>query len=238
MKLDLNCDLGEGEPLARTRTLMRWISSANVACGGHAGDVNTMAACVRLAKQYRVRLGAHPGPWNRRDFGRGPVQITAEELELLLLHQVGPLERLARAEKVRLHHIKLHGALYHASEADDSLARRYLATVARWWPGAKIYARAGGTVARLAKGLDPEVWEEAFVDRAYQDNGSLVPRYKPGALLTSVGAVQRRVHTILDEGCVVTSSGRRLRVQPRSLCLHADTPHAAQLARVVARGLR
>src|SRR5438093_1543012 len=147
MKLDLNCDLGEGEPGPRTRALMRWITSANVACGRHAGDLPTMESCVRLAKQFGVRLGAHPGTASRGDFGRAPVEVGADELELLLLEQVGALERLARAAGVRLHHIKLHGALYHASEASDVVARRYLRSVRRWWPRSVPYVRAGGTVA-------------------------------------------------------------------------------------------
>ena len=127
MKLDLNCDLGEGEPLPRTRVLMRWVTSANVACGGHAGDLKTMKACARLARQHGVRLGAHPGPWSRSDFGRGPVRIAPDEFELLLLHQVGALERVAQANGVRLHHIKLHGALYHVSEGNEAVANRYVA---------------------------------------------------------------------------------------------------------------
>src|SRR2546426_12111900 len=109
MTLDLNCDLGEGEPGGRTRALMRWIDSANIACGGHAGDVASMRRCLRLAKAHHVNAGAHPGPWNRSDFGRGATALSPDELELLLLHQVGTLERLARTEGVSLHHIKLHG---------------------------------------------------------------------------------------------------------------------------------
>src|SRR6266487_2941756 len=95
MKLDLSCDLGEGEPLSRTRSLMRWVTSANVACGGHAGDLRTMEACVRFAKQHGVRLGAHPG--ERSDFGRGRSGLTPDEFELLCVQQVGALERVARA---------------------------------------------------------------------------------------------------------------------------------------------
>src|SRR2546426_49900 len=110
LKFDLNCDLGEREGLARRRALMRWITSANVACGGHAGNRRSMESCVRLAKQFNVRLGAHPGiPAN---FGRGRVQITPAELEDLLREQVGSLAEIARRVRVRLHHIKLHGSLY------------------------------------------------------------------------------------------------------------------------------
>jgi len=236
--LDLNCDLGEGEPLARTRALMRWITSANVACGGHAGDLASMTACVRLARQFGVRLGAHPGVASRADFGRGTAKVTPDELELLLLHQVGALERLARAGGVRLHHVKLHGALYHASEADPSLGKRYVQTVARWWPGVKVYVRAGGRVAELARRARVTAWHEAYADRGYRDDGTLVPRGEPGALLTDVSDVFERVRMLAADGAVQALSGKRLRLCPQTLCIHSDTPGAARLARVVAQVLR
>ena len=237
VKLDLNCDLGEGEPLARTRALMRRVTSANVACGGHGGNLKTMEACVRLARQHRVRLGAHPGPWSRGDFGRGPVRIAPDEFELLLLHQVGALERVAQANGVRLHHIKLHGALYHAVEENEALAKRYVAVVRRFWPPAKIYARAGGGVANVARRAGLVLWEEAFADRGYRDDGTLVPRAEPNALLTEVGVVLERVCRLLDEGEVIAASGKRVALRPRTLCIHSDTPHAAELAQAVAEAL-
>ena len=235
MRLDLNCDLGEGEPLTRTRALMRWITSANVACGGHAGNLKTMEACVRLAKRYRIRLGAHPGPWSRIDFGRGSVALSPDELELLLLQQVGVLARVASGHGLRLHHIKLHGALYHATEQDATLARRYVELVRKWWPGAKIYALAQGQVARLAKRRGIAVWEEAFLDRAYREDGSLVPRRQPDAMLTTVSQLVKRVTTLAARGEIVTLSGKRLRLCPQTLCLHSDTTGASDRARRAAQ---
>ena len=237
VKLDLNCDLGEGEPLARTRALMNCVTSVNVACGGHAGDLTTMDACVRLARQRGVRLGAHPGPWSRDDFGRGPVRFAAEEFELLLLHQVGALERIARAGGIRLHHIKLHGALYHASEENEALARRYVAAVRRFWPRMKIYARAGGRVTRVARRAGLVLWQEAFADRGYRDDGTLVPRTEPNALLTKAGLVVERVRRLLDEGEVIAASGEHILLRPQTLCIHSDTPHSARLAQVVVKAL-
>jgi 5-oxoprolinase (ATP-hydrolysing) subunit A len=235
MKLDLNCDLGEGEVSTRTRALMRWITSANVACGGHAGNLATMKACVAMASQYCVRLGAHPGPLSRGDFGRTPVKLTPDEMELLLIQQVGALERLARVEGVKLHHVKLHGALYHASETDGAVARRYIETVKRWWPGLKIYAKAGGRVAAMARRAGVTVWEEAYIDRGYRNDGKLVPRGERGALWTDIDSVVGRVCLLLAEGVIAAESGQRLKCRPRSLCVHSDTPNAAFLARAVAR---
>jgi len=238
MKLDLNCDLGEGEPLQRTRALMRCVTSANVACGGHAGDLKSMQDCVRLAKESGVQLGAHPGPWSRADFGREPVRITPQELELLLLQQVGALERLAGDQNVRLHHVKLHGALYHATEADESLALHYLAAVRKWWPRAKVFACASGRVARIAWRCGAPVWEEAFADRRYDDRGFLVARVNPGALLTTPSEVSQQVRGILQRKEVATLSGQSLRMEPQTLCLHSDTPRAVQLAQRVNEMLR
>jgi UPF0271 protein len=237
VKLDLNCDLGEGEPLARTRALMCRVTSANVACGGHGGDLNSMEACVRLARQHGVRLGAHPGPWSRSDFGRGPARFVPDELELLLLHQVGALERVAQANGVRLHHIKLHGALYHASEENEALAKRYVAAVRRFWPQAKLYARVGGRVARVARRAGLVLWEEAFADRSYRDNGTLVPRTEPNSLLTDADLVVERVRRLLDEGEVIAASGKHIVLRPQTLCIHSDTPHAAELAQALVNEL-
>jgi UPF0271 protein len=238
MRLDFNCDLGEGEPLALTRALMRRITSANVACGGHAGNMQSMEACVRLAKHFNVKLGAHPGLWSRAHFGRDPGAVTADELELLLLQQVGSLKRIAQAHGVGLHHIKLHGALYHASETNLTLASRYIASVGRWWPGCIIYALAGGRVAARAERASVKVWQEAFADRGYRDDGSLVPRGETGAILTTDEAVLRRVRMLCGYREIESISGRRLRIIADTLCLHSDSPRSAALAEAVARALQ
>jgi len=237
VKLDLNCDLGEGEPLARTRALMLRVTSVNVACGGHGGDLQTMETCVRLASQQGVRLGAHPGPWSRNDFGRGIVQFEPDELELLLLHQVCALERVARANGARLHHVKLHGALYHASEESEALANRYAAAVARYWPQTKIYARAGGRVARVARRVGLVVWEEAFADREYREDGTLVPRTEPNAMLLQTNLVIERARRLFSDGAVIAASGKRIPLRPQTLCIHSDTPRAAQLVQAVVNAL-
>lgn len=235
MRIDLNCDLGEGEPPARTKQLMRLITSANIACGGHAGDVESMRRCVLLAKEFKVRLGAHPGCKTQDALGRGSVQMNAAELELLLLHQVGALERIAAAEKVRLHHIKLHGGLYHATERDPALAKAFLRIVRRWWPGRIVYALAGGTVARAAASAKVEVWPEAFLDRNYDDDGSLVPRSEPRALLSQRAEILERIGSLILRRCVTTIGGKKLRVAAATLCVHSDTPQACRIAELAAR---
>jgi UPF0271 protein len=193
-----------------------------------------MDACVRLAKRFAVRVGAHPGLWSRNDFGRGQVELVPEELELLLLQQVGAFERVARRHRVKLHHIKLHGALYHASEENEALGRGYLEAVGRWWPDCIVYVRAGGRVAKLARRAGLRTWEEAFVDRNYSDDGSLVPRSEANGLFTDRAAVRRRVQRLSEFGEVETVSGWALRLHPQTVCLHSDTPNVIRLARTVA----
>jgi len=214
---------------------MRYLTSANVACGGHAGDTKSMAVCVRLARQYHVRLGAHPGAWDRANRRRGPIEISPDELELLLIHQVAALEKIARANAVKLHHIKLHGGLYHAAEESEALGRRYIAMARRWWRGVMIYARAGGRVARAGRSAGVMVWEEAFLDRNYREDGSLVPRTAPNALLGDIRAVAERLGDLIGDGAVRTTTGTRIRLIPQTLCIHSDTPNAVEFARVAAK---
>lgn len=236
MSLDLNCDLGEGEPLARTRGLMRWITSANIACGGHAGDARTMRAAVRLAREFKVNIGAHPGPWSRSDKGRGKLRITPDELELLLLQQVGALKEIAGKAGASLHHLKLHGSLYHAVENDLNLARRYVAVVRQHWPELIIFGQAnGGRVIAEATRAGVSNWPEAFADRAYDRSGRLVPRSLPGAVLSDVPQITSRVKMLTARGQLLANDGKLLAMKPRTLCVHADSPNAIILVRRLAR---
>ncbi|MCI0745779.1 MAG: LamB/YcsF family protein [Verrucomicrobia subdivision 3 bacterium] len=237
MQLDLNSDLGEGEPRARTEALMRSITSANIACGGHAGNTASMLRCVRLARQYGVRIGAHPGLWDRKAFGRSGGPLTPAELELLLLHQISALEKIIRAEGAKLHHIKLHGSLYHQTERAPELARAYVRTVKRYWPNAGIYALAGGLVVRTARANRLRAFDEVFLDRAYRDDGSLLPRNEPGALLTSPSQIQQRLRLLSTARQIETVSGKLIRVPAQTLCIHSDTPGSPRLAQLARRAL-
>jgi UPF0271 protein len=230
---DLNCDLGEGEPPARTRALMRRVTSVNVACGVHAGDVATMERCVRLAKAMGVKVGAHPGVAGA--FGRGEVRLTPAELRRLLRAQVGELQRCTEQQGVRLHHVKLHGALYHAVEREPALGRCYVETVSREFTGLTLYALAGGRLAALGQSRGLTVWEEAFLDRGYRDDGSLVPRSEAGALLTSPAPVRARLQSLLERGGWATVSGGWVNLSPRTLCVHGDTPGALRLLAAIRR---
>ena len=231
--LDLNCDLGEGESAEHARALMAHITSANVACGGHAGDDASMSLCVRLARDFGVRLGAHPGPPNRGNFGRAAVQPAPDEFSHWLTEQAGALERIARAHGVALHHIKLHGALYHAAESDPALAQAFAEAMLRHFPGVKIYSLSGGLVARTARAAGIEVLEELFADRAYLADGRLVPRSEANAVLSDVADVTARLKHWLRTGYMKTVDGDSLALAGQTLCVHGDTEGASALIRAI-----
>ena len=232
---DLNSDLGEGESPARTRALMRVVTSVNVACGGHAGTAESMDRCVRWSAEFSVRLGAHPGLPGA--FGRGAARISPAEFETLLIHQVSALMVIAKSRKRRVEHVKLHGALYHATEQDPTLTAAYVGGVGRWLPGLRILALAGGRVAAAARASGLSVWEEAFADRGYREDGTLVPRGLPGAIITETSIIRRRIRDVACGKGIETETGRRWPLHPQTWCIHADSPAAPALARVAAEVL-
>lgn len=234
---DINCDLGEGETAARTRALMAAVSSVNIACGGHGGDEESMRRCLKLCREFGVRAGAHPGFADRENFGRRALPLSERELTLLLLQQAGALARVAAAEGVRPHHIKLHGALYHVVEADAGLARCYVRTVAEYFPGWRIYVSPFGKVASVARLSGVPVWREVFADRAYLPSGALAPRGEHGAVISSPAAVRNRVRELRESGSLAASDGSRLAVQAETICVHGDSPHAVRIARALAAAL-
>jgi UPF0271 protein len=212
----LNADLGEHEPASRTRALMGLVDMANIACGGHAGSIVTMTRAVRLALAGGVKIGAHPGM--AADFGRGEAEISPAELAMLVLQQTAALASIVAREGARLHHIKLHGALYHATEKSPTLARAYIQTVEEFFPKLKIVALAGGCVAKLA---GSRAMAEVFAERGYRSDGTLVPRGEPGALISNPREVMERLSALRGD----------------TICVHADSPNALRIARAVRSAL-
>jgi len=233
--MDLNADLGEHESPALTAALLQFITSANIACGGHAGTAETMERCLRLAVQFGVRVGAHPGlPGN---FGRAQSELTPAQLTTLLSAQVLPFAALTERATVNLHHVKLHGALYHATEHDPSLAEIYVQWMASYLPNSIIYARAGGFVQATAQQLPHPVWAEAFSDRGYEDDGNLIPRGKPGAMLENLAAAVERLRELKAGRGVIARSGKRLALHADTVCVHADSTRALEWAQALRREL-
>lgn len=231
-------DLGEGEPESRTRALLEWVDSANIACGGHAGDDLSMRRCLELTRALAVRAGAHPGIPDRSGFGRGPVgQVGPGQLATWVEEQVTRLQAVARMVGTRLRHVKLHGTLYHLAETEPALAREYLAVVRRLDPALGVMGRCGGVVAIEGRRLGMEVWEEGFLDRGYRDDGTLVPRGEPGALVVELEEVVERLRALPRGEGWRSVQGRRVYLVPGTLCVHGDGPRALEILEAARREL-
>jgi 5-oxoprolinase (ATP-hydrolysing) subunit A len=228
-QLDLNADVGEGDAES-DKALLPLVTSANVACGLHAGDADTMRATVSLAVRQGVAVGAHPGYDDREGFGRRPMHLSAAEINDLLLYQLGALDAIARAERAVLRHVKPHGALYNQASADAALAVAIVAAVRVFDPTLRLVGPAASAMARAAQSIGHPFTPEAFADRRYQPDGSLVSRSDPGSVLTDPEAVVRQVRSLITLGEVVSSDGSRLPIAFETLCLHGDTPGSALLA--------
>jgi UPF0271 protein len=230
--IDLNADGGEGfgaYTIGADADLLRVVSSLNVACGFHAGDPAGIRRIVRAAKAAGVSIGAHPGFPDLQGFGRRPMQIAPAELVDMLIYQIGALAALAAAEGARLRHVKAHGALYNMAVADAALAGA-IAAAAAAFDGLWLFAPLNSAMAAAAEARSVPVAYEAFLDRGYRRDGTLVSRSEPGALITDAAQAAARAVTLATEGTVTTVDGGRLTVRPRTLCVHSDTPGAPALA--------
>ena len=223
--IDLNCDLGEGT--GHDAELMPLITSTNIACGAHAGNLDTMIEAVELAARRRVRIGAHPGYFDLEDFGRAERAIDPGEAARLVLIQIEQIYEIA-AE--RLHHVKLHGALYHQVCREVSLAEAVVSELVRLWPDLIVYALAGSQLARIARSRGLRVAEEVFADRSYQRDGSLTPRTQPGAVLRDEATAAAQVLRMLREGVVRAVDGTDVPVKVDTICLHGDGPNPVAFA--------
>ncbi len=226
MNIDLNCDLGESS--GSDAAIMPYITSANVACGFHAGSPSVMQATVRLAKQHGAAVGAHPGWPDLEGFGRREMSFSAEEVEALVLYQMGALAGIARAEGVELRHVKPHGALYNQAAVNAALAEAVARAVKRFSRDLVLVGLAGSSLVERARGIGLSAASEAFPDRAYHPNGTLMPRSLPGAVLRDPAAVAENAVRLAAEGI---RFGEKV-VFPDTLCLHGDNETAAENARL------
>jgi UPF0271 protein len=224
--IDLNCDLGEGA--GHDAELMPFISSANIACGAHAGNLDTMIETIELAAKRRVSVGAHPGYFDLENFGRREREITSEEASRLVLMQV---EQFYEVAGPAMRHVKLHGALYNQVSRTPALAEAVVADLARLWPDLVVFALAGSAFADIAKSRGLRVAQEVFADRTYQADGTLTPRSQPNALITDEAAAVAQARRVVEEGTVRAVDGTEVRVQADTLCVHGDGANAVAFAR-------
>ena len=233
--IDLNSDMGEYESrdfLAREARLMPLITSVNIACGVHAGHPELMRRTARLATQHGVAIGAHPGFPQAGDFGRQDRRTSPEEVESLVSAQLKTLAEVLASDQLTLSHVKLHGALYHLAAKDSVIADAVSHAVASFDQHLLLFALAGSALVDSGRTAGLPVVQEAFADRAYRSDGTLVPRLESGAVLHSEQQVCRRLHDLLN-GFVTSVDGHRVVLRSDSLCIHTDTPHAVEVAHLV-----
>jgi UPF0271 protein len=229
--VDLNCDLGEGA--GHDAELMPWITSANIACGAHAGDDATMQATVTLAQRHGVAIGAHPGFADHGNFGRREMNLPAAAIRELVASQLAALARFAP-----LRHVKPHGALYNQAARDPLVAAAIASAVKAVNPALVLFALAGSELARAGRAASLAVAEEVFADRTYQADGSLTPRTSPGALITDENAAVAQVLRMVRAGVVRATDGTEVAIRADTVCLHGDGPHAVAFARRLNAELR
>jgi UPF0271 protein len=234
--IDLNCDVGERPEAIRDGTqdaLMACVSSANVACGGHAGDESTMEHTIRSALRHGVAVGAHPGYPDQEGFGRRELRVSPAEIETFVLTQIRSLAEVASRLGASLVHVKPHGALYHAAGRDNAVAEAIARAVARWSQELILVGLAGSPMLRSWEAMGLRVAAEAFADRRYEPDGGLRGRDHPDALVTEPAQAAEQALGIVTGRGVVAWNGTPVAVRADTICIHGDTPGSPAIARAV-----
>jgi UPF0271 protein len=240
-KIDINCDLGEsyGEfKIGNDEKIMPHITSANIACGFHAGDPTTIARTIDIAKKHGVAVGAHPGYPDIMGFGRREMQLTSEETKNYTLYQVSALQGFAKVAGVNLQHVKPHGALYNMAVKDEKLSKPIVDAVKALNHNLIIFAPLKSALAKATVESGLRVAYEVFADRAYNPDGSLVSRKQPNAIIQEPQKVMERAIKIVKEGTVLAVNGEVVNLgEVHTICVHGDTPTAIELAEALKKGL-
>ena len=236
MQFDLNCDMGEG--IGSDELIMPYITSANIACGYHAGDEQTMLRTILLAKKYNVNIGAHPSFLDRENFGRKEMKILPAEVYQLVQQQVSLLQKMAATNNTQLYHVKPHGALYNMAAKDKAHARAIADAVQHVDENLVLYGLSNSYLISEAKAIGLKTKSEVFADRTYQDDGSLTPRTQPNALIHNSGEAIEQVSLMLNQGKVKTVSGKEILIIAETVCIHGDGEHAVEFAKAIHRALQ
>ena len=241
IKIDINCDMGESFGAWRMgadEDVMPHITSANVACGAHAGDPGVMRRTVRLARAAGVAVGAHPGFADLPGFGRREMAVDPSEVEDSLIAQIGALAAIAKAEGLALQHVKAHGALYNMAGRDRVLADAIARAIAAVDRTLIMFGLPNSPMIDAARAAGLRVASEGFADRAYQPDGSLAPRSRPGAVIHDAEAVVARAVRMAHDGVVLTPDGAEVALRVDTICVHGDTPGAPELTRRIREALQ
>ncbi|GAA0315147.1 5-oxoprolinase subunit PxpA [Psychrobacter aestuarii] len=236
MNIDLNADVAEN--CGQDEALMRIVSSANVCCGLHAGSYAEMLATLQLAKEHGVRVGAHPGFFDRDNFGRTQQTLDETGYRALLAYQLGATKALCDLVGVSLDYVKPHGALYNQAAADETLSDIIVSEIKRFDPNLKVMGLSGGQLVAAAKRHGMHAISEVFADRNYEKDGTLVSRTKDNALITDTDAAVRHVLQMITKGTVTSVCGSEVPVEADSICLHGDGEHAIAFAQEIKKQLQ
>ena len=242
MTIDLNCDLGEGFgawQMGNDAAMIELATSVNIACGFHAGDADTMRKTVELAKARGVSIGAHPGYRDLHGFGRRPVAgLSSAEIENLVAYQIGALQAIATLAGHKVTHVKAHGALSNVACDDDMTARAIASAIKAVDRDLIFVVLANSKLVTAGDAAGLPMAHEIFADRAYEDDGSLVSRRKPGAVLHDPAAIAQRVVRMVQDGTVTSVSGKVIKMRMDTVCIHGDTPGAVDIGRGVRQALK
>ncbi|HUP27256.1 MAG TPA: 5-oxoprolinase subunit PxpA [Chloroflexia bacterium] len=236
--IDLNCDMGEGYgrwTLGQDQEMMRHISSANIACGFHAGDPLVMSSTLALAAEHEVSVGAHPGYPDLQGFGRRNIAYRSDEIAAMVLYQIGALAALARVHRLEVRHVKPHGALYNTAGVDRHVAEATVQGILNFSKDLYLYCLPGSLLEEAGSAFGLRIVPEGFADRAYEPNGSLADRSVSGSVLTVFEAVAQALS--LCGGAVTTTGGNVLEQRVSTICVHGDTDGAAQIAKSIRAAL-
>lgn len=237
-RMDINCDMGERPEALIDGTeeqLMQCVTSANIACGGHAGDADSMEKTLRLARQYNVGIGAHPGYPDRANFGRLEMRLSVDEIASTVYEQIMVLVEIAHRNMCEIVHVKPHGALYTKASHDRSVADAIARGVARLSKDLILVGFAGSLMIDVWQNLGFKAVGEAFADRVYEPDGTLRSRKYHDALTTDPPKGARQALDIVNKGIVVAHDGTKIKVNARTICIHGDTPGAVAISRAVRR---
>ncbi|MBF9236238.1 LamB/YcsF family protein [Hymenobacter sp. BT683] len=241
LTVDLNCDMGESFgawSLGNDAAILPFVTSANIACGFHAGDPAVMKQTVRAALRHGVAIGAHPGLPDLVGFGRRDMAISAEEAFDMTVYQLGAIAAVAKAEGGQLHHLKPHGALYNMAATNAALAEAIAEAVYKVQPELTLYGLAGSELTKAGEKLGLRTAHEVFADRTYQADGTLTPRRQPDALITDADVAIAQVLRMVQAGQVRTQQGHDVAIRADTVCLHGDGAHALEFAQRLNAALR
>lgn len=227
LSIDINCDMGEG--MENDAAIMPFISSANIACGFHAGNEDTIKRTIELALTHGVAIGAHPSYYDRENFGRLSQSLSLIELAELISEQISLFEKITTQMGCKIHHVKLHGALYNDCAKDPLSSKIVVQTIQAIDPSIFLYGLSGSHTINEAKAIGLKYVEEAFADRTYQSNGQLTPRHKEHALIMDPDEASKQVLTMILDQEIKTEDGTMIDVDAATICVHGDHPAALEI---------